>query len=42
MRMVERSLRDEAAYKQMNAEELTDKLNLLTKQVSDRVITQAE
>ena len=42
MRMVERSMRDDAAHKQMNAEELADKLNLTTKQVADRVILQAE
>ena len=42
MRMVERSMRDDASHKQMNAEELADKLNLTTKQVADRVILQAE
>lgn len=42
MRMVERSMKDDAAQKQMNAEELADKLNLTTKQVADRVILQAE
>ena len=38
MRMVERSLRDDAENKQMNADELADKLNLATKQISDRAI----
>ena len=42
MRMVERSLRDDAENKQMNQDELADKLNLTTKQISDRVILQAE
>lgn len=42
MRLVERSLRDDAESKQMNQDELADKLNLTTKQISDRVILQAE
>lgn len=38
MSLVERSLRDDAESKQMNQDELADKLNLTTKQISDRVI----
>lgn len=38
MSLVERSLRDDAESKQMNQDELADKLNLTTKQISNRVI----